>query len=430
MFQGPKKISKKNYDPFIFDPKEIDYIFLTHAHIDHSGLIPKMYKKGFRWKIFATSATIDLCKILFEDSADIQYHNIQHENRRRERIWLEPREPLFSKNDARECMRLFAEELTYTKKYTINDQIKTRYQDAGHILWSASIELRITENNKETKFVFSGDIGQRDAPIIKDPTLIEEADYVFVESTYGNRLHDPIENRDEKLLKCLTNTYNKGGKVLVPSFAIERTQEFLYSINKLIQQKKFPPQKIYLDSPLAIKATEIFKKHRKDFDQETLEKYTFPFSFDELETTQSVQDSMKINRLHKPCIVIAGNWMCTAGRIRHHIKHNIRNPNTTLLFIGYQAKGTLGRRILEGEKRIKMMGDEIIVEAEITKLNSFSAHADANGLVKRMKGFQNKPKKVFVVHGEQEASEAFKTKLEELNFSCHIPEIGESLEII
>jgi len=429
MFQGPKEISKKNYEPFLFDPKTIDYIFLTHAHIDHSWLIPKMRKKWFKWEVFTTSATIDMCKILFEDSANIQAKNIYRENKRRERMWEPPREPLYSEKDAKDCMQLFKQKIKYKELTEITNNISVRYQDAWHIIWSASIEIFITENNKETKFVFSGDIGQRNAPIIKDPTLIKEADYIFVESTYGNRLHDPIGDRDKKLLECIQETNKRWWKILVPSFAVERTQEFLYSINKLIKQWDFPEQQVFLDSPLAIKATKVFQWHTENFDKEATNKYKHPFSFKQLEMTESVQDSMKLNYLKQPAMIIAGNWMCTAWRIRHHLKHWLWNANNTILFIWYQAEGTTWRHILEWEKYIKMMWTKIIVRAKIKKLNSFSAHADSNELMKRMKWFKNKPQKVFIVHWEQQASQAFKWDLEQIWFNCHLPEIGETLEI-
>jgi len=427
MFQWWKGLAKKNYEDFLFNPREIDYVFLTHAHIDHSGLIPKLVKHWFRWKIFATGATIDLCDILFEDSAGIQENNIRRENMRRLRMDLEPREPLYTLKDAKKAMNFFAPEVKYWIMNKIDENISVRYQDAGHILGSASIEVFIDEDWKKTKFVFSGDIGQWNVPIIKDPTLISEADYVFIESTYGDRLHEPIGSRDKLLEQYIKKTYLRWWKVLVPSFAIERTQEFLYAVNKLIQEWEFPKEHVFLDSPLAIKATEIFKKHRAEFDQETLNKYTFPFSFKELIPTSSVQESMRLNRYNKPCMVIAGNGMCTAGRIRHHLKHGLWDRRNTLLFIGYQAEWTLGRVILEGADEVRMMWTTIKVNAEIAKINSFSAHADAKELVKWIKWFTTNLKKVFVVHGEEESSMALKEKMELIGFDCHVPDLGEEV---
>ena len=427
MFQGKKEITRLNYEKFMFDPKKIDCVFLTHAHIDHSGLIPKLKAKGFTGKIFATSATIDLCKIMLEDSAGLQEKENEMENRRRTREGLAERVPVYTLKDAKECFSLF-KTVDYDKVYTINENIKVRYRDAGHIIGSAMIELFIESDGKSKKLVFSGDVGQWNVPIIKDPTLIEEADYVFIESTYGDRLHEDIGKRDDILLECVKKTYNKGGKLMIPSFAIERTQELLYSFNKLIKQGKFPNEKIFLDSPLAIKATEIFNKNREYFDEEALGKYSNPFTFPNLVYTLKVEDSIKLNENKAPCIIIAGSGMCTGGRIRHHFKHGLWDKKNTVLFVGYQAEGTLGRYILEGEKRVRMMGEEIVVNAEIEKINSFSSHADYKELIKWMNGFKSEIKKVFIVHGEEKASKALKEKLGG-KFKCYIPKLWEEVEI-
>ncbi len=426
MFQGRKEITKLNYEPFKFDPKKINYVFLTHAHIDHSGLLPKLKKAGFNGKIFATGATIDLCKIMLEDSAHIQEIETEHENRRRKRQGIPERKPMYSINDAKATMPLFRK-INYDKTYKIDEQIKVRYRDAGHIIGAAIIEFYAAEKNKKTKIVFSGDLGQWGVPIVRDPTIIEHADYVLVESTYGNREHEDLGIRDKVLLRHVKNAYKRGGKLLIPSFAIERTQELLYSFNKLIKQGKFPDEEIFLDSPLAIKATEIFKKHKEVFDKEALTKYKDPFSFKNLKYTAATKESIKLNNYHKPCIIIAGSGMCNGGRIRHHLKHGIWDKKNTILFVGYQAEGTLGRHLIEGEKRIRMMGSELVVKADIEKINSFSAHADSNELVKWIEGFKEKPKKVFIVHGEEKSTIALKSKLK--NHNCYIPEIGEEIEL-
>ncbi|MBT3395269.1 MBL fold metallo-hydrolase [archaeon] len=428
MFQGRKEITKLNYEPFKFNPKKIDYVFLTHAHIDHSGLLPKLKKEGFKGKVFATTATKDLCKIMLEDSANLQVREISYENRRRRRNGLPEREPLYQVKDAKSIMSSFGK-ILYNKTYRITEGIKVRYRDAGHIIGSAIIELYITEKNKEKKIVFSGDLGQWDAPIIRDPTIIETADYVLIESTYGDRLHEDIGIRDDLLLKYVKETYKKGGKLLIPSFAIERTQELLYAFNKLIKDGKLPNEKIFLDSPLAIKATEIFKKHKEMYDAETLRKYKDPFNFKNLKYTLATEESMKLNKLKGPHIIIAGSGMCTGGRIRHHFKHGIWDPKNTVLFVGYQAEGTLGRHIIEGEKKIRMMGIEVAVKADIKKINSFSAHADANELIKWVLGFKKKPKKIFIVHGEEKSTIAIKSKLDKEGFETYIPELGEELTI-
>jgi metallo-beta-lactamase family protein len=428
MFQGRKETTRLNYKPFPFNPGKIDYLFLTHAHIDHSGLIPKLYKHGFRGKILATSATTDLCKVMLEDSAGLQENDNKRENRWRKRKGLKPREPLYTKKDAKACFSLF-KKVDYDKIYEFGP-VKVRYRDAGHIVGSASIEMFVNEGDGDKKIVFSGDLGQWDVPIVKNPTLIEDADYVLVESTYGDRLHEDVGIRDDLLLKHVRDTFQRGGRLMIPSFAIERTQELLYSFNKLIKQGKFPNERIFLDSPLAIKATEIFKKHQNCcFDKEALTKYKNPFNFPQLVYTLKTPESKKLNEYKQPCVIIAGSGMVTGGRIRHHLRHGISDPKNMVLFVGYQAQGTTGRYILEGAKSIRMMGMRIPVRAKIDKINSFSAHADYQELVKWIKGFKKKPKKVFVVHGEEQSSRALKVKLEKQGFKCYIPRLYEKVEL-
>jgi len=429
MFQGTKDVTRLNYQPFRFDPRKISYVFLTHAHIDHSGLIPKLRRQGFRGQIITHPATIDLCKIMLEDSANVNEKDTEHENKRLAREGLPLRKPLYTIEDARKSFSLF-KKIDYNELKQITPNIAVRYRDAGHIIGSAIIEMFIKENGNEKKIVFSGDLGQWDVPIVRDPTLINEADYALIESTYGDRLHEDLGIRDDLLLKYAKETYEKGGRLLIPSFAIERTQELLYSFNKLVRTGQFPNEKIFLDSPLAIKATEVFKKHSSCcFDEEALTKYKNPFSFPNLVYTLNVRDSTKLNTYNKPAVIIAGSGMCTGGRIRHHIRHHIQEPDSRILFVGYQAKGTLGRWILEGAKRIKMMGMKLPVKADIRKINSFSAHADSKELVKWAKGFTKPPKKMFIVHGELPASRALSRELEKQGLKCQIPNMGETVEL-
>ncbi len=428
MFQWPKDIMKLNYEPFLFDPKTIDFVLLTHGHIDHCGLIPKLYTQGFKGKIYTTAATLDVCSIILEDSAEIQDKNIQQENRRRMRTGQEPRKPLYTKDDAKACMKLF-QAIEYRKIINITDTIEARFQDAWHILWSASIELFVTEWNTKKKLVFSWDIGQWNTPIVQDPTLIADTDYLFMESTYGDRRHEDTAGKKELLIKYITETFKKWGKLLIPSFSVERTQELLYFFNIIIKEWNFPAEKIFLDSPLSIKATEIFKKHTEVFDEEALHKYPHAFEFPQLECTESVEDSIKLNTNNSPCIIIAGNGMCTAGRITHHLKHGLRNTKNTVLFVGYQAEGTLGRYILDGEKKVKMMGIEVDVNAKIAKIEGFSGHADSDQLMKRAKGFTKAPKKTFIIHGEWTAQTTLEGKLEEIGFVCQIPSLKDCIEL-
>lgn len=428
MFQWPKEIMRLNYEPFLFDPKEIDFVLLTHAHIDHCGLLPKLHKQWFNGKIYATSATIDLCRIMLEDSAQIQDKNIKEENKRRKKQHLPARKPMYTVEEAAACMKLFTP-VEYTKTIILNENIEARFQDAGHIMGSASIELFVTEWDKKKKLVFSGDIGQRDTPIIEDPTTIEETDYLFMESTYGDRLHEDSGSKEELLTKHVTETFAKWGKLLIPSFSVERTQELLYIFNIIIKKGNFPDEKIFLDSPLSIKATEIFKQHTEYFDEEATNKYPNAFDFPQLECTSSVDDSRKLNTYDQPCIIIAGNGMCTAGRITHHLLHGLNNPQNTLLFIWYQAEWTLGRRILEQEKRVWLMGETVDVKLDVAKINGFSGHADANQLMRRAKGFTKPPRKTFIVHGEWTAQTTLKWELEKIGFTCEIPSIKDQIEL-
>ncbi len=425
MFQGIKQITRLNYEEFLFDPRNIDYLLLTHAHIDHSGLIPKLCAEGFKGKILTTPTTFDLAKIMLADSAHVQEMDVERENRRRLREGSKPREPLYSIDDVKNCMPDF-KLVKYDKEYEINDDIKVRFRDAGHILGAAIVELFVVENGKEKKLVFSGDLGGWNIPIVRDPSLIDHATYVFVESTYGDRLHDKKDHSYKKLSKIINQTYKKGGRLMIPAFAVERTQELLVAIKTLIKNGEFPNQKVFVDSPLAIKATRIFKKHKEVMDKEALA-LGDPFSFKNLEFTEKAKQSMALNHYKEPCIIIAGSGMCTGGRIRHHFKHGIWDPKNAVLFVGYQAEGTLGRYILEGAKKIRMLGHEIKVGSKIYEMNSFSAHGDYLALLKWMGGFKKKPLKVFVTHGEYESSKAFKLKLEKKGFKCHVPRIGEEI---
>ncbi len=419
MFQGPKEITKRNYDDFSYDPASIDYVFLTHAHIDHSGLLPKLVRKGFKGKIIATEPTHDLCKIMLEDSAEVQKLQIEHENKRRKEDNLPPREPLYGLGDVTSTINKF-QIIEYDELTEFGD-FKVRYQDAGHILGAAMIEL-FAENKK---IVFTGDIGEWDSPIVKDPTYIEEADYLVTESTYGNRLHESIDEREELLMRYVNESFKKGGKLMIPSFAVERTQEILYLFKKMA--RKMPNENIFLDSPLAMKATEIFSQYADFYDEETAA-LDSPFTPRGLRYTETVQDSKNLNRYAQPCIIMAGSGMCTGGRIRHHLYNSADNPNNTILFVGYQAEGTTGRKIQEGEKVVPMMGHNVSIKADVRSIDGFSAHADYEGLLKWARGFRNRPR-TFITHGEPDAAESYKEKMEKEGFECSIPQPLDSVEL-
>ncbi len=421
MFQGNKTLTRLNYEPFPFDPQTIDFVISTHGHIDHCGLLPKLTKHGFNGTVYGTPATADLLPVMLGDAAYIQEKDTEHENRRRERKGESPREPLYDRTDADQVTGLI-QPLNYNTSMKVNDEITFRLRDAGHVIGSAIVELYVKEGGREIKTVFSGDLGQWDVPIIEDPTYIWNADYVFIESTYGDRNHQRSLPRKEQLLEHIVNTYNKGGKLLIPCFALERTQELLYTLSELMNETEdFPPMDVYLDSPLAIKITEIFKKHPDLYDEEARARTDKPFDFPGLICTPSVDESRKANAMTEPAIIIAGSGMCTAGRIRHHLKHGIWNAQNTVLFVGYQAPGTLGRILIDGAEEIKMMGMTLVVKADIARIGAFSAHADKDELTGWLSAFKEKPKRVFLVHGEEKTLAAFSSSLEEIGFDTQIP---------
>jgi metallo-beta-lactamase family protein len=438
MFQGNKSISRMNYQPFSFNPEEIDFMVLSHAHIDHSGRIPKLIKEGFKGDIYTTKATVDLCSIMLPDSGHIQETENEWDNRKRRRSGEKLREPLYTMKEAEASLKNFKPVL-YDQKIELNEKVSLRFRDAGHILGSSIIELWIKEDNKETKLVFSGDLGRRDRPILRDPYLIDEADYLMVESTYGNKLHPPSEDDAKELISIINATVKRGGNVVIPSFAVERAQDVIYELNKYYtkyvksEDQDFLNVPVYVDSPLTASATEIFLRNPDCFDEETLNLIKAgnnPLDFHNLKFTRTVEESKQLNLSQESKVIISASGMCTAGRIKHHLKHNLWRKESSIVFVGYQAEGTLGRRIKEGEKVVKIFGEEIQVNAEIHSLEGFSSHADREGIIWWIKGFKNKPKKIFVVHGEEEATrEMSKIIEEELKIKTYIPELGESISI-
>jgi metallo-beta-lactamase family protein len=431
MFQGSKETVRKNFDNFVFEPKRYDALLLTHAHLDHCGRIPKLVKNGFRGKIYCTNATKELAFIVMTDSAKIAAQDTEHENRHRTEQGMPPRKPIYNDADVKSAMKLF-KTISYDEDIKITKNVIARYYDAGHILGAASVQLEIKEGDKITVLAFSGDIGQSEGIIVRNTEPIKKADYVFIESTYGDRVHPPIDERKKELLRVINETYNRGGKLMIPSFAVERAQEMLYCIGEFLEDKKMPKMPVYLDSPMAIKATEVFTKFPEYYNDElrhSLKKREDPFHFPELITTQGVEESKAINGVKKPCIIIAGNGMCSAGRIKHHIRNNISDEKNTLLFIGYQAKGSLGYWIKQKEKVIRLLGTQVPVNAQIETIDGFSAHADSLELIKWLDYYAPKPKKVFICHGEIEEQEAFSKHLDKEGFKNHIPSEGERLEL-
>ncbi len=436
MFQGNKSINRMNYYPFSFNPEEIDFIVLSHAHIDHSGRIPKLIKEGFKGDIYCTKATADLCSVMLPDSGHIQEMENEWDNRKRRRSGEKLREPLYTVKEAEDSLRYFKPVL-YDQKIELNKEVALRFKDAGHILGSSIIELWIKEENKEAKLVFSGDLGRRDRPILRDPFLIDETDYLIIESTYGNRLHLPSKDDTIKLISIINKTAQRGGNVVIPSFAVERAQDIIYELNKYYteylktENQDFLKVPVYVDSPLTVSATEIFLRNPDCFDEDTLKLIKIgnnPLDFSNLKFTKTVEESKQLNTSKESKVIISASGMCTAGRIKHHLKHNLWRKESSIVFVGYQAEGTLGRRIKEGEKLVKIFGEEIRVNAEIYSLEGFSGHADKNELMWWIQSFKNKPKKIFIVHGEEEATEEICRKIEEeLNIEAHIPELSETL---
>lgn len=408
-FQGGKAQDAMNAEPFPFDPKEIECLVLSHAHIDHCGRIPLLAKRGFTGEIYCTSATADLLKVMLEDSAYIHEKDAEWESKRRARKGEGPVEPLYTLEDAQKALEL-VKPVQYDQQVEINPDIKIVFNDAGHILGSAITELWVKEGSNETKVVFSGDLGMMQRPILKDPTKIKKADCVIMESTYGNRLHPDNAMDVQKLIDIIIKTTDRGGCVVIPSFAVGRTQELLFELNKFYDSHteydaKLDKLDVYIDSPMATTATEVFRANAQVFDEEA-RKYILsgddPLDFKNLHFTRSTEESKALNMDRVPKVIISASGMCEAGRIRHHLKHHLWDPKSSVVFVGFQAVGTLGRTLLDGKKDITLFGEEIHVEAEIYNLEGFSGHADQNGLLEWISGFEKAPKQVFLVHGEED----------------------------
>lgn len=431
MFQGSKAIRALNQRPFAFNPAELKCVLLTHAHIDHSGLLPRLCKAGFKGPIYATKITSELCSIMLPDSGHIQEFDAEIANRKGQRAGRKPVEPLYTVTDAYACLEQF-KPVAYDEKITVLPELTVRFRDAGHIFGSAMIELWVTEANQTQKLVFSGDIGQPNQPLLKDPTYIMEADYVIMESTYGNRHHDAEDNPD-LLAKIINESVSRGGNVIIPAFAVGRTQTILYYLQELLQDGKIPDIPVFIDSPLAISATHIFMENAQEYDQDAYDmfykQHINPLQLPQLKTTKTAEESKAINSLDRPAIIISASGMADAGRILHHLKHNLWRPEASVLLVGYQAQGSLGRRLLEGAKRVKIMGEEISVKASIHNLDGFSAHADQAQLFDWLSHFTTDPT-VFVVHGEQDMSMPFAALIKEkLNIVSVVPNYGDRASI-
>ena len=437
MFQGNNALEAQNHEPFPFNPAELDFMLLTHAHIDHSGRIPKLFVDGFKGQIYATKATAELCSLMLPDSGHIQEFENEWVNRKRERAGLPPVQPLYTSQDAIDSIRLFSS-VRYSEEVRINDQIRARFNDAGHILGSSIVEIWVKENDKEVKLVFSGDLGNMNMPILRDPSIIDSADYLFIESTYGNRNHLNVENKIDRFIEIITSTMAKGGNIIIPSFAVGRTQEILYQLfkqrekygDKINQLLRIP---VYVDSPLAVSATKVFRNNLDCFDEEAreyIENGDNPLDFPGLQFTQSVEDSKALNEREESLIIISASGMCDAGRIKHHLKHNLWRKESSIVFVGYQAEGTLGRRLVDGADKVRIFGEEISVNARVEMIEGFSGHADKDGLINWLKAFEQKPKKIFIVHGEEDSMNEFSELIaNELRVGTIIPGRGDSYTV-
>ena len=442
MYQGSASDEFENEAPFLFDVNEIDFMLLTHAHIDHSGRIPKLYNEGYRNKVIATKATCDLCAIMLPDSGHIQEMEVEWKNRKRERKGEKPLPPLYTAEDAAKCLEIFSP-VQYNEIVEISDNIQVRFNDAGHMLGSAIIEVWITENGKREKIVFTGDLGNNDIPLLSPPTMISDADYLVMESTYGNRLHMRNDDKAKMFIDVVYETLEKGGTVVIPSFAVGRTQEILYELNRIKEvehseefYKKYQrlmSVPVYVDSPLAISATEVFKENMNLFNEETQEiinEGDNPLEFDGLRFTRTADESKELNAREESSIIISASGMCEVGRIKHHLKHHLWDPNSTILFVGYQAPGTLGRKLVDGDKKVKIFGEEIAVNARIEYIEGYSGHADQEWLMNFVYSFTNPPKHIFLVHGEPEGQIELSKKLEEnTQIPITIPDFGETYEL-
>ena len=443
LYQGGAKDEIKNEEPFPYNINEIDFMLLTHAHIDHSGRIPKLYKEGYRNPIYATNATCDLCAIMLPDSGHIQETETEWKNRKRIRRGEEELVPIYDAETAAKSLELFKGE-PYNQIIELDDDIHVRFNDAGHMLGSSTIEIWIRENGENKKIVFSGDLGNNDIPLLAEPTMIQDADFLVMESTYGNRLHIKNESKAETFINIVTDTIKNGGTVVIPSFAVGRTQEILYELNKIKDSEDDSPEferkyrllmntPVYVDSPLAISATEVFKENMDLFDKETQElikRGDNPLEFPGLKFTQTVEESKALNESDESAIIISASGMCEVGRIKHHLKHNIWNPKNTILFVGYQAPGTLGRKIVDGAKTVKIFGEEVAVNARVEYIVGYSGHADQAGLLHFVNSFVKKPNHIFLVHGEEESQKVLRDKINEnFDLPVSIPDYCESFDL-
>lgn len=430
-----REFQYRNWEPFRCPPKELEAVLLTHAHLDHSGLLPKLVNEGFRGRVICTPATADIAKIMLLDAAHLQEEDAAYKRKRHTREGRKgpyPEIPLYTVEDAEACLHLFAP-VAYNRTVKIGDGIEATFHDAGHLLGSSMIKLVISQAGEKRSIVFSGDIGRWDRPILQDPSVFRRTDYIVMESTYGDRTHEGTKEIGEKLAEIVKNAFAAGGNIIVPSFALQRTQEVLYYLNILLREKRIPALTVYLDSPMAIKITEVYQQYSGLFDREMkelLRRHQSPFDFPGLKMVETVEESKTLNAITGTVMIIAGSGMCTGGRIKHHLANNISRPECTILFVGYQAEGTLGRQILDGVKSVRIHGQYYPVRARIAQIQGFSAHADRDELLKWLSQLSTHPRHVFITHGESGAAEQFSQSLKEkTGYETSVPAYGTKVRL-
>jgi len=431
LFQGRRQDSYDKNLNFPFDPSLLDSVILSHAHIDHSGNLPNLVKRGFKGSIYATPATIDLCKIMLRDSAYLQAKDLEWVNKIRVRQQLEPMEPLYTIQDVEATMDQFVG-IEYDQAFTIAQSVEAMFRDSGHILGSAGIHLDINEHGHKYKIGFTGDIGRPNLPMTKDPNVLRELDLLVMESTYGNRLHDSYDNVEEQVAEEIRTTAASGGKVIIPCFAVGRTQLMVYVLHKLFNQNRIPDMPVYVDSPLACDATDIFRKYPEYMDREVrrvfLHDHEDPFGFRRLTYVHDAEDSKKLNSLAFPHVVISGSGMCEGGRILHHLKNNIGNPKNLVMFVGYSAKNTLGRKIMDGDHEVKIFGEPYTVKSRVSVVDAFSAHADRRNLLDYVDlNSPSRLKHIFLIHGEPDQAQPLRDGLRSKGYkNVYYPATGET----
>jgi metallo-beta-lactamase family protein len=430
-----REFQARNWDAFAVPPESINAVLLTHAHVDHTGWLPRLVQGGFRGNVYCTPATADITRIILLDSAKLQEQDAAYKERRHRkegRKGPHPEVPLYTTADAEATLPLFSA-VPYEETLEMADGISASFHDAGHVLGSSMIKVRISQNGDSRTILFSGDVGRWDKPILQDPSTFEQADYVLVESTYGNRSFGDTSNTAEEFAEVINTTFERGGNVVIPSFALERSQEILYCLNEILYSDRTASMTVFVDSPMAVNVTDVFRNHPDLFDEDMMQRIQerrSPFDFPGLTLVRTVDESKAIGHLTRPAIIIAGSGMCTGGRIKYHLVDNISRPESTILFVGYQAAGTLGRRIVEGADEVRILGKYRRVRARVTQIHGFSGHADKDQLLRWLSALKEPPRRVFVVHGESESAFDFATLVTtRTGWPTTVPDYGDQITL-